>query len=118
MGLTSARFRRSRHGMTLLLNTGGYLRETPEDGHPVAMALLGMKLRPHDVAPLDRRDEVVSVVSGGRDVGRLVADDMVRVHEVELGFGIQSAEERVPLGGVDGIPSHVGHFQTGSRGIW
>ena len=94
----------------------GRLTEPPVDVHPEDVALLGMELRPEDVPAMHRGDERVPVRRGRRDIGRVAADDVIGVGEVEPCAGPLRRQQRVLTRHVNLFPAHVGHRQLPRRG--
>src|SRR5262245_11254153 len=79
------------------------------------MALLRMELDARQVAAANRDRELVSVARGGQDVARVVALEMIGVHEVEAGVSRERGPPVRPRG-TDRVPSHVRDLELGRLG--
>src|SRR4051812_25346652 len=93
--------------MTRVLSMKGPPCEVLKHLHAEAVALLGMKLRSEYVLVSHGGREGSAVGALGRDVRRIVADDVIRVHEVEARFVTDEIrkEHFVFAGGV--VPAHM-----------
>ena len=99
------------------------LRQMPRSGsqgekvlqqrQPELVALLRVKLRAPDIAALHGGGETVAILRPRQHVRRVVADEVVGMHEVEARLRREVAQQRVCLRWLDEVPAHVRHFERG-----
>src|SRR5690606_40235836 len=93
-------------------------QEILDQPQTVGLALLRVKLGAYQVvAPDDRRD-LAAVIDGGESYGRIGADHVVGVHEVEMGAVAEPFQNRMRTAGEPQlVPAHVRHLERGVAGL-
>src|SRR6185295_19676413 len=116
---TRPRVDSNRQGMTRALSMrrsrpcGFQLCVAAQHVHAEAMALFRVELRAEHPAALQYRGELAAVVGHAQRIGRLTADRVIGVHEVEALILDVAREYRVVAQPAHDIPAQVRYSQAG-----
>src|SRR5204863_8509099 len=77
-----------------------------------------LERRPEHVVAPNGRDELLAILAGAGHFGRVVADDVVTVHEVEDELPVaERRDERMIDFPPNFVPSHVRHFEAAAMAV-